>query len=109
MVATEGAQILVRRKLGRVNEYRHNDAIGAVLRRTRQREVPGMQRAHGRHQRNFTTPRAEIRDRALERRQGADDARVTFRPRRRFSHDIAVGVAARTHFACSCVRRVVND
>ena len=85
------------------------EPIGAALRRPHQCEVPGMQRAHGRHQRNLAMPRAEIRDRALERRQGANDARLTLRPRRRFSHDIAVGVAVRTHFACSCVSRVVND
>jgi hypothetical protein len=71
-------KVLMRRELGRINEYRDDDAIGATLRGSDQSEVSGMKCAHGRHQRGRASLAPKILNRALERRQGTNDARAAF-------------------------------
>src|SRR5215467_4014914 len=45
------AEIFMRRKLGGVDEDRYGNSVGAAFGARHKREVTGMERAHGRHQR----------------------------------------------------------
>jgi hypothetical protein len=63
-----GAEIFARRELRRVDEDRHDDAIGAALCSAHQRKMAGVQGAHGGHQRDGLAPCAQLGDGALERR-----------------------------------------
>ena len=69
----------MRGELRGVDEDRDDDAGGALLRDLDQGKMPGMERAHGRHQRDRFALHTEFGDGPLELRQGLDDAQVTLR------------------------------
>jgi hypothetical protein len=50
-----GGKILSRRELRGVDENRHHDPVGAAAGTPHQRQMPRVQGAHGRHQRNRRT------------------------------------------------------
>jgi hypothetical protein len=64
----------MRRELRRIDEDRHDHAIGAALRQAHQSEVALMQRAHGRNERDCFALRTPSAKRVPQRRQAADDA-----------------------------------
>jgi hypothetical protein len=69
------AEILVRRELRGVDEDRDHGAPRPAPRRLHQREVAGMQRAHGRNQRDPLARRPPLHDGAAQRRHRAHDSR----------------------------------
>ena len=70
-----GREVLVWRELRRINEDRNDDTVGAALRQAHQRQMTGVQRAHGRHERNLVVPAVPARERAPKHRQTTDHAR----------------------------------
>ena len=61
-----GGKILVRRELRRIDEDRHHDAVGLLPGQRHQRDMAGVQRAHGRRQRDRLAPRAPARHRRAQ-------------------------------------------
>ncbi len=80
-LARIGVEILVRAELQRIDEDRHRHAIGHATRLAHQHEVPVVQRAHRRHQRQGFSPAFERGQRACQIRTGRDSlhgARLSF-------------------------------
>ena len=71
-----GAEIFMGSKLRRVDEDRHHDAPRAPARLAHQFQMAGVQRAHGRDQRDGLPGAAERVEGATERRAGAGDDRA---------------------------------
>ncbi len=84
-----GVEVFARGELGRINEYRDDHPIGTASRPAYERKMPFVQRAHGRHQCDFTAAGAEIRHGAAQRGYGADDARKMLGSSRSFHDDVA--------------------
>ena len=68
MVAGIAVEILMRRELSRIDEYRDHRAAARLDGQSDERKMPLMQRAHGRHQDDFVARGAPWRHRVPELR-----------------------------------------
>jgi hypothetical protein len=73
-VAGIAVEILMRRELGRVDEDTDDDALRARPRLCNKREMPRVQRAHGRHKSDAGAFAAPVRHRGTEARDSGDDS-----------------------------------